>query len=187
MNLVGIQHPHLNNLFDFRDHQVSGGGHRLVKVILGHAVDEVTGPVGLPGADQRDITAQRRLKNIRLAVNDLGLPPRGQHGASPRWRVKAAESGATGANCLGQGALGQQLKFNRPRLRRGHCLAVAGKKGANRFLDLAITQQATAAQPRFAHIVGDIGQLVDAKVGDGVEQMYGIAGHAKAADEDGIA
>ena len=161
MNLVGIQRPHVNNLFDFGDHQVSGGGHRLVKVILGHAVDEVAGSVSPPGADQRDIAAQRRLKDVGLAVDDLSLSPFGQHGADRRWRVKTAESRATGANRLGQGALGQQLKFNRAGLGRGHRLAVAGKKGANRFLNLPIAQETTAPQPRFAHIVGDISQLID--------------------------
>ena len=187
MNLVGVQRAHRHDELRFDDDQIGGGGHGPVEILLGHAVDQIARGVGLPGADEGHVAAQRGLEDVLHAVDDFRLPVRGQERARGRGREEAADAGAAGANRFGQRALGQQLHRHRARLSRLHRLAVAGEVGADGLADLAVAQQPSPTQPDFAHIVGNVGQVAYVGRGQRVEQMHRIARHAEAAHQERIA
>ncbi len=76
-----------------------------------------------------------------------------------------------------------QLHRHAAILSRGHGFRVAGKKGADGFADLPVTQQASTTQARFTHIVADIGEVVDRGFRQRVQQVHGVAGHAETAGD----
>ena len=55
VHVLGFQYTHLNNIFDLRDYQLSCRRHSRIKILLSHPVNQITGFVGGPRADKRNI------------------------------------------------------------------------------------------------------------------------------------
>ena len=81
VDVVGLERTQRHDLLDLGDDQIGRGGHQRVEVALGHAVAQVAGRVGLPGAHQRHVGPQRGDVDEFLAVDDLCFRALGQHRA----------------------------------------------------------------------------------------------------------
>ena len=103
--------PDRDDLLDFGDHQISGSRHQRVKVALGHAVDQITRCVGAVSADQGNIGAQRRDKDVFFAVDDLRLVAASQHRSGGGRRIKAADPRAARADRFRHRPLRDQRHF----------------------------------------------------------------------------
>ena len=185
--LSGASSPAGRALLHLGDHQVGSRGHRPVEVLLGHPVDQVANRIRAPRPDQRHIRPQRRLKHVQASADPLGLLSFGQHSARRRGRVEAADPRAARPDRLGHRPLRHHLKLNRARLGRRHRLRVAREKRSDRLPDLAVAQHPPPAQPRLAHIVGDVREIAYLRLGQSVQNLRRIARHAKAAHQDRVA
>jgi len=84
-------------VLDFRDRHDPGGGHHRVEVARGSTIDEIPGAVTFPGADEREVGADRRLEDVRLAVDDARLLALGDNRSIRGRREEAADARPAGA------------------------------------------------------------------------------------------
>jgi hypothetical protein len=79
MNILGFNFTRRNYMLYFGYHDVGGGGHGLVEVLLRHPVLKISGLVRLPGANKSNIGAQCFFKNIIFTVDNLYFLSFGNH------------------------------------------------------------------------------------------------------------
>src|SRR3984893_280976 len=105
VDLVGRQLAELDELLDFGDYVIGGGGHHGIEVARGFAVDEIAPAIAFPGFDEGEVTAQAALENVVAAVEFARLLALGNYRAEARRSVEGGNPGATGANALRESAL----------------------------------------------------------------------------------
>src|SRR6266436_1327958 len=105
VDLVGRELAEFDELLDFGDYVVGGGGHHGIEVARGLAIGQIAPAVALPGFDEGEIATQGALENIVAAVEFAGFLAFGNHGAVAGGREECGNSGATGANAFGESAL----------------------------------------------------------------------------------
>src|SRR6266446_1241883 len=98
VDLVGRELAELDQLFDFGDYVIGGGGHHGIEVARGLAIDEIAPAVALPGFDESEISAQGALEEVLAAVEFAGFFAFGNHGAVAGGCVKRGNASAAGAD-----------------------------------------------------------------------------------------
>src|ERR1700693_3417826 len=112
MDLVRWKLPELDELFDFGDYVVGGGGHHGVEVARGLAIDEIAPAVALPGFDEGEIAAQGSFKDVLTPAEFAGFLAFGNHRAVAGGCVKRGNACSPGADALREGALRVQLDLH---------------------------------------------------------------------------
>src|SRR5258708_26437038 len=104
VDLIGRELARFDELLDFGDDVVGGGGHHGIEVARGFAEDEIAPAVAFPGFNKREVAAQGALQNEVAAVEIARFLAVGDHGAVARWGVKSGGAGAARAQPLPESA-----------------------------------------------------------------------------------
>src|SRR6266852_8868572 len=112
VDLVGRELAELDELLDFSDYVIGGGGHHGIEVARGLAIDEIAPAIAFPGFDEREVPTQPALQNVVAAVELAGFFSFGNQGAVAGRCVEGGDTSATGANALGESALRIQLDLH---------------------------------------------------------------------------
>src|SRR6267378_3687208 len=104
VDLVGRELAQLDELLDFGDYVVGGGGHHGIEVARSFSVDEIAPAIALPGFDEREVTAERALENVMARIEFAGFFAFGNHGAVSGGCVEGGNAGSASANALGESA-----------------------------------------------------------------------------------
>ena len=141
-----------------------GRRHHRIEIARGLAEDEIALGVALPGVDDRHIGDEAALHDIGLAVEFAHLLAFGDDGADAGLGEEGGDAGAAGADALGQRALRIEfeLEFAGEKLLLEHL--VLADIGRDHFLDLPGFEQNARARPVDAGVVGDDGQILDARI-----------------------
>src|SRR5262249_17889008 len=106
MDAIRIELADLDQLFDFSDGDLAGGGDHWVEVARGLAIDEVAPAIALPRFDDREVAVDRVLEDALPAVardlKDTSLAAVGAHGAGAGGREERWDARAAGAQPLGK-------------------------------------------------------------------------------------
>src|SRR5215470_10244616 len=105
VDLVGVDLPHLHQLLALDDGGLRRHGHQRGEVPGGLVEDAVAPAVGLPGADDGEVGAERLLEDVLLAVDGPGLLALGDLGADTGGGEEAADAASAGTDPLSQRAL----------------------------------------------------------------------------------
>src|SRR3979411_1799876 len=68
VDLVGRKLAELDELFDFGDYVIGGGGHHGIEVARSFAVDEIAPAIALPSFDEREIATQAAFEDVLAAL-----------------------------------------------------------------------------------------------------------------------
>ena len=109
VDAVGIELARLDQDLDLGDGDAPGGGDHRVEVAGGLPVDQVAEAIALPGLDDGQVGAQRRLEHVHASVEFARLLALGDLGAVAGRRVEGRDPGAARADALGQRSLRGQL------------------------------------------------------------------------------
>ena len=184
MDVVGIEFAGRHQMLDLGHRDLRGGRHHRVKVARGLAIDQVTGGVALPGVDDGEVGEQAALHDVFLAVEFLHFLAFGDQRADAGLGVEGRDTGAAGADALGQRALRIEFEFQlagEVLLREQLVLADIGR---DHLLDLPRFQQPGEADAVDARIVGDDRQTLDAGIADRVRQGLGDTAQTETAGHD---
>ena len=153
-----------HQLLDLGHRDLGSGRHHRVEIARGLAVDQVAGGVALPGVDDGEVGEQAALHDVLLAVEFLHFLAFGDQRADAGLGVEGRDTGAAGADALGQRALRIEFEFQfagEILLREQLVLADIGR---DHLLDLPRLQQPAEADAVDAGIVGDDRQTLDAGI-----------------------
>ena len=125
---VRVQRPGRDDLLHLGDDQLRGGRGGLIEIVFRHTVLQVADGIGAPGPDDGNVGAQRGNEHHLRAVDGSGLTAVRQRCSCRGGREEPPKAGPAGADCLGQGALGQEFEFDIPGLCRGNGFRVAGEE-----------------------------------------------------------
>ena len=181
MDVVGVERAHRHELLDLRDAELGRGRHHRIEVTGRLAIDEVAGGIALPRLHQCHVGEQAALHDVFVAVEDLGFLALGDFGADAGLGVVGRDAGTAGATALGQRALRVELDLQlalEVELGEGLVLADIGR---DHLLHLAGLQQQAQPLAVDAGIVADAGQVLDARIAHGANQLVGNADQAEAA------
>ena len=183
-DVIGIDGAGLDQLFDLGDRHARGRGHHGVEVSRGAPVDQVAEAVALPGLDEREVRAQRRLEHVALAVDDPGFLALGHDGAVGRRREEAGDARAGGAHPLGERALRHQFDLELAAQELPLEFLVLADVGRDHLPDLPRPQQDAGAEIVHAGVVADDGEALRAARVQGANQVFRNAAHAEPAHHD---
>ena len=184
MDVVRIDLAGRHQMLDLGDGDLGGGRHHRVKIARGLAVDQVPGGIALPGVDDGEVGEQAALHDVFLAVEFLHFLAFGDQRADAGLGVEGRNTGAAGADALGQRALRIEFEFQfAGEVLLGEQLVLADI-GRDHLLDLPGLQQPAQPDAVDAGIVGDHGQVLDAGLADRVRQGFGDAAKTKTARHD---
>ena len=122
------------------DHKLRSRGRRLIEVVFGHPVDQIARRVGLPGAQERHVSSDRRGKDHLASIDQTRLLALGKLCSCAGRREEAADPGPARPDCLGQRALREEFDFDLPRLSRLDYGWIAGEVRSDRFPNLTVSQ-----------------------------------------------
>ena len=109
---LGVERTQRHDLAHLRDCASRRRGHERAEVARGFPVDEIAPPVAAVGADQRDVTVQRVLKDLRAPVDDTSLLVSREVGSAGGRRIERADAGPGRANALGKRTLRHELELD---------------------------------------------------------------------------
>ncbi len=172
-------------LFYFSDYIIGSRGHHGIEVARSLAIDEIAPAVALPGFDEGEVATQGALEHVLAAIEFASFFGFGDHGAVAGGCVEGGNAGAAGANAFGEGAL--RIEFYLYFAAQDELLEkfVFADVGGDHFFDLAILQEQAEAGAVGAGVVAGDGQILGAFAAHGVDQVFGDATEAEAADQDG--
>src|SRR5690242_1438832 len=185
VHLVRVKLADVEQLFDFGDDIIGGGGHHGIEVARGLAVDEVAPAVAFPRLDEREVAAQAALHYVHAAVEFAGLFALGDHGAVAGGCVEGGNARAAGTEALAERALRVQLDLQ---LAAKHKLLeelVLPDVGRDHFLDLALLEEQTDAEVIHAGVIADDGEVLRAFAANGGDEVLRDAAEAEATHEYG--
>jgi len=178
---VRIEFADFDQFLDLDHGDPPGIGAQRVEVAGGFPVDQVAGPVRLPGLDQRQVGGNALFEDIvRVAEARRRLVLR-QDRAVGGAGVEGGDAGPAGAQLFRQGALRGQFQFQLAAEKLLLEDGVLADIGGDHFPDLAGLQQQAEAEIVDPGIVADHGQVFDAAVAQGDYQVFGDAAQAEAA------
>ena len=105
MHALGLDFADLHQLLGFDDDIVGGGGHQRVEVVGRAQEHHVAEFIDDIGAEESDVSLQRLLKEVVLAIDVHNLLTVGHDGAKTCGGQHAAETCTVGADALCEGAL----------------------------------------------------------------------------------
>ena len=181
MDVVRRDLADLDNLLHFHDADLARSGCGRVEVARRQAELQIAALVGAVCLDQRHVGHQRALHHIGLAVELAQLLPSATMVPTPVL-VKKGDAGAASAQLLGQRALGREFQLQLARQVLALELLVLAHIGRDHFLDLARLQQLAQAETVHAGIVRGHGQPLDTAGHQRIDQGFGNAAQAKAAN-----
>ncbi len=153
-----------------------------VEVLRRVAVDQVAVGVGGVGVHQGDVGLDGAFLDESLAVELRERFAFGDEGADAGLGVEGRDAGAAGAEALGQGALRGELHLQLAgEVLLGEELVLA-HVGGDDLADLAGFNQHAEALAVHAHVVGDHGEVLDARIAHRLDQVGRDAAEAKASD-----
>jgi hypothetical protein len=158
-----------------RHGDLAGRGHHRIEVARGLAVDEVALGVAHPGMHDRKIGDEPALHDVALAVEFALLLAFCDLRPGARSREECRNARAAGAYALGERALRIELDLQFVReilLREGLILPDVGR---DHLLDLSGVEQKAESDPVGAAIVGDDGEVLNARVADRQNELLGDA------------
>src|SRR6266436_6667022 len=88
VDLVGRELAEFDELLDFGDYVIGGGGHHGIEVARGLAVDEIAPAVALPGFDESEVAAKGAFQNVVAAIELASFFSFGDPGAVAGGRVE---------------------------------------------------------------------------------------------------
>src|SRR6267154_1723849 len=112
VNLIGRKLAKVDELFDFGDYVIGGGGHHGIEVARSFSIDEIAPAIALPGFDESEVTAQGALENVMAAVEFTRFFAFGNHGAVAGGCVEGWDARAARSDALGESALRIQLNLH---------------------------------------------------------------------------
>src|SRR5215472_6831960 len=102
VNAIRIELTRLNDLLDLGDGHMGRRRHDRIEIARSLAEDQVAPAISLPGFDQREIGLERAFHHVRTAVELAHFLAFCHDGACACGREKSGDTGAAGANPLGQ-------------------------------------------------------------------------------------
>ena len=186
-DVVGVDLPGLDEMFDLRDRDLARGGHHRIEVSRRLPVDEIAFRIGLPRMDDGNIGHKTALHDEGLAVELAQVLALGDDRANAGPGEKGRYARATRADALGQGALRSEfeLEFTGQKLLREEL--VLANIGRDHLPDLARLEQDAEADAVDARIVGNDRQVFHARFADREDQRFRNAAEAEDAGHDGHA
>src|SRR5712672_246582 len=112
VNLIGRKLAKLDELFDFGDYVIGGGGHHGIEIARSFSVDEIAPAIALPGFDESEVTAQGALENVMAAVEFTRFFAFGDHSAVSGGRVEGGNASSARSDAFGKSALRIQLDLH---------------------------------------------------------------------------
>ena len=184
VDVVGIEFARRHEMLDLGDGDLRRGRHHRVEIARGLAIDQIAGGVALPGMDDGEVAEQPALHQVFVAVELAHFLAFGDQRADTGLGEEGRNTGAAGADALGQRAL--RIEFE---------LQLAGEEllgeqlvladiGRDHLLDLARLEQAGKPDAVDAGIVGDHREALHAGLADRVRQGLGDAAETEAAGHD---
>ena len=166
---------------------VGGGGHHGAEVLAGALVDQVAFLVADVGADDGDVGTHGFLKEILLTVDSDFLLAVLNHGAEARLGQHTTESCSSGADLLGQGALGLEGHLQLASIHLVDSVVVGANVGGNEFFHLMIGDEFTDTDLGIGGIVADDGEILDITGHELVNESDGVTYAKKSSDHYGHA
>src|SRR5271165_368097 len=80
---VRIEFSGLNQMLDFGDRDLGGGSHHGIEVARRLAVDEIAPSVALPGFHESEVSFERALHDVGVAIEFAGFFAFGDYSATP--------------------------------------------------------------------------------------------------------
>src|SRR5215467_7437797 len=105
-DVLGVEISEVHDLPHLHHRTLCRAGHDRTEVARSLAVYEVAPAVGAQGLDQREISADWILEHVVAPVDPPRLLPLRELRSEAGWRVERADAGASGADALGEVALG---------------------------------------------------------------------------------
>src|SRR6266852_1098483 len=185
--LVGIELAGFDQFFDFGDDVIGGGSHHGIEVSRSLAINEIAPAIAFPRFDEGEIAAEAALHDVHAAVEFAGFFSFGDHGAVASGRVKRGNTGAAGAQALGERALG--IEFDLEFSAQDQLLEefVFAHVGGNHFLHLALLEKQADAEVVYARVVANDGEVFCAFAANGGDEIFRDAAQTEAAHENGRA
>src|SRR5258707_1812596 len=184
VDLIGRELARFDELLDFGDDVVGGGGHHGIEVARGFAEDEIAPAVALPGFDEREIATKGALQNEVAAVELACLFAVGDHGAVAGGRVKRGNARAAGAQAFGEGALRIQLHLQFAAQNKLFEQLVLANVGRNHFLNLTILQQQADSEVVYPGIVTNHSQVLGAFATHSANEIFRNAAETEATHQN---
>ncbi len=187
MNLVGIELAGFDEMFDFGDYKIGGGGHHGIKVARSFSIDEIAPAVALPGFDESEVPTQGAFQNEMAAIEFAGFLIFGDRRAKPGRRVEGRNSGATGAQAFGKGAL--RIEFDLQFAAQDQALEefIFSHVAGDHFFNLAILQEQANAEIVDSGVVADNREVFSAFSTGGDDEIFWDSAKAESAHENGHA
>ena len=167
------------------DDHIGCGGHHRAEVLAGAFVDQVAAFVADVGANDGDIGADGLLKQVFLAVDGDFLFAFLDDGAKAGLGQHATETCTSGADLLGQGALGLKRDVELASVHLVDGVVVGADMGGNQVLDLVVGDELADAHFGIGSVVADDGEVFNAFSHQCVNQGNGVADSEETADHNG--
>src|SRR5258708_30111179 len=185
MNLIRLKLAELDQLFDFGNHVIRGGGHHGIEISRRLAIDKIAPAVALPSLDEGKLAANGAFENVRAAIKFTRLFSFRDHSAVARGRKERRNARAACAKTFRERAL--RIQFHLYLASEDELLEefVLPHITGNQFLDLVILKEQANAEIVDTRVVADDGEVFCAFSSDGSDQVFRDAAKAEAAHEDG--
>src|SRR5260370_16243414 len=112
VDLVRGEMAELDELCEFGEHIIGGGGHYGIEVARCFSVDEIAPTIAFPGLDESEIAAQSAFEDVVAAVEVARFFSFRDHGAVAGRGVESGNARASRTDALGESALRIQLDLD---------------------------------------------------------------------------
>ncbi len=203
--VVGIELAHLDELLDLGDRHLGGRRHHRIEVHRRVPVDEVAEAVALPRFHHREVARDRRLEHDGAAVefarlllgrslrdDSVGPVPEREaavadRGARAGRRVEGGDSGAAGAETLGERSLRSQLDLELAGQVLALELLVLADVARDHLGDLLVSKEDPEPEVVDPAVVRDDDEVLGPELAQRADAVLRDAAEAEAACEDGRA
>src|ERR1700689_5263521 len=110
-DVVAVDLARLDQMLNLGHRELSCGRHHRIEMSGGLPVDKIALRIALPGMHQRDVGDEPGLHHVRLVVEVADFLALRDDRAHARAGEEGWNSGPSGADALGQGALRVEFKF----------------------------------------------------------------------------
>src|SRR5262249_95578 len=183
-DIVGVDVAGLDQVLDLGNRHLAGGRHHRIEVARGLAVGEVALGIAHIGVHDGEVGDEPALHHVPRAVELPLLLALGDLRAGASAREEGRDTGAAGADALGERALGIELDLQLAAEVFPRDGLVLPDIGRDHLLDLLGVEQEAEPDAVDAAVVRHHGQVLHAGVADREDQLLGNAAQAEAAGHD---
>ena len=181
---IRIDVARLDQFLDLGDRDPASSGHHRVEVLRGAVVDKVSETVALPRLDEGEISVKRLLEDVPATVDHPSLLRLRNDSAVAGRCEEAADTGATGAEPLGERPLWHEFHLELIRQELPLELLVLADIRRDHLRDLARLQQNAEAKVIDAGIVADCGEAFRALCTERLDEILRNPAETKPAHHD---